>query len=232
MGRSGWVCLLFALGAVLVGCHPGLPKQDPFVRNRLDGLRRAVISARDAQDTATNELLSSLADLDSVEAQGMTPQDAYSAARRHVAVTDSRVRNSARRQEQMKAAARSVFDEWSRENRSYSDDGYAATARAKQVEIEGRYQVVQEALRSAEEAMYDVQLMISDRMLYFKHRRDEPLATTPPANSTNRLPPPPQKLRTLTDEAVLECNEFVDLVMPKEKSIPAADPGDPYSPPL
>lgn len=151
---------------------------EPFKRHRLESLSRALDAARQAQQASRDGISQSFEqtslDLLPVDAGRQQLEDAYDLARRDLATNQTRVRVARERLTQAERRGTDLFAEWDKEIGYYADSALEAQARAGYNQAKARFDEALQALVKANELTPPLLVELSDRMLYFKHHRDQP----------------------------------------------------------
>lgn len=183
--RFALVRTLFALvGASLlliapVACETTTPApMEPFKRHRLESLSRTLDAARQALEELRQSLNKALDETDPALVPDGAPrqrlEDAYDQARRDLAVNQTKIRVARERLTQATRRGDDLFAEWDKEIGYYADAALQAQARAGYSRARERFDDAAAALARANELAPPLLVELSDRMLYFKHHRDQP----------------------------------------------------------
>lgn len=154
---------------------------EPFKRHRLESLSRSLDSARVAQEQSRDDIGKSLdeTDIDAPLTTRQELEDAYDRARRDLATCQTRVRVAAERLKQARRRGDDLFDEWDKEIGYYADDALRREARLGFDQSKVRYDEALAKLAAANESGTPLLVELSDRMLFFKHHRDQPDVVQP-----------------------------------------------------
>lgn len=186
MAVVGWVALTGAISwcGVLGGCEVTQPApMEPFQRHRLDSLSRALDSARVAQEQSRDDLGKALDENDIDGAASDTTRRslefAYDRARHDLAMCQTRVRVAGERLKQATRRGDDLFAEWDKEIGYYADDALRRQARLGYDQSIARYNEALDKLDAANDSGTPLLVELSDRMLFFKHHRDQPEVVQP-----------------------------------------------------
>lgn len=200
--RLGFLVLAVASLLGLTACTTDQPApMEPFKRHRLESLSRTLDSARVAQEQSRDALAKSL-DENDINAPVTTRQsfeDAYDLSRHGLTTCQTRVRVAHERLRQARRRGDELFGEWDKEIGYYADDALRREARRGYDQSRTRYDEALTRLAAANDAGTPLLVELSDRMLFFKHRRDQPDVVQPSRNPAVVLNM--QKVRGQMEEA-------------------------------
>jgi hypothetical protein len=168
------------LALLLAACAPGPAPAEPFSRDRLGQLARALESARDAQLSARDHLVEALTRTEPDAVSGMSPDAAYDLARRSLLRSENRLNSAGERLDAAVARGDAVFEQWEGQLRRYEDPDLKRAAELNIEAVRGRFRGTVKDLRAGVESLAPVHHELSDRMLSFAHHRDQPAAVVPP----------------------------------------------------
>jgi len=171
-------------------------------------LSRNLESTRDAQKTATDELVASIEAIKAKTGTGADPGQSYDIARRALATCESRVRAAHNRIRVVETNGQDFFHQWSKENTEYEDRDLKESSRQNRVKLKASFESVIHDMWKADDACRPVLTAIRDQMLFLKHHRNAPaVPERPPGSSDPALPA--EALAKQTELAGRRAEEFV-----------------------
>lgn len=150
------------------------PSPEPFARDRLGQVCRAISYAASAQSIARDQLDRSL-DLSSPEALGGTsPRAAFDSTRKDLMRSAARIETAAERVAVAQVRVDDLVERWDRELGSYEDPDLRDAAERNLRALSARLEGVMKALQVAQSRFEPVSRHLADRMLLFSHQADRP----------------------------------------------------------
>ncbi|MFA5260764.1 MAG: DUF2959 family protein [Candidatus Omnitrophota bacterium] len=165
-----WLILLF--GILSSGCQTvyNTTMEKVFGYEKRQLLTKAVASLRKDEQKAQQEFKDAMTQLKELYGfQGDKLEDtynkfkaAYDDATSQSDVVHNRIQN-------MENIAGSMFSEWEKEIKQYSNPTFAADSKRNLAETKSRYSQLLKAVRASEESMKPVLTQLKDHVLYLKH---------------------------------------------------------------
>lgn len=143
---------------------------EKFGVEKRDLLKKAVVSARDSQETAATEFkdaLTRLREMYAVNAGDLEKnydklKGEYESADKSAATVRKRIKD-------MDQVAGDLFAEWEKEIAEFSNPTYASNSRRQLNETKTKYQQLSASVKSAEASMEPVLKQLKEQVLYLKH---------------------------------------------------------------
>lgn len=176
-------CLLYFSVPPLTGCAPkSFDSMEPFSRDRIGGLRRSVELTMSTLESAADSSLKAFNESQALcENPGESLDIAYSVARGDLSTAKGRQNSFTRRIKVTQDGGDALFEEWGNEIREYSDDAVAQSSRESLDRLQTAHTAFIKALEAVEDDLVPLIDVVSDRVLYLKHSRNEGPLTTLPA---------------------------------------------------
>ncbi|HOY10078.1 MAG TPA: DUF2959 family protein [Candidatus Omnitrophota bacterium] len=170
--RQKMLWLFLLLGILSSGCQTvyNTTMEKVFGYEKRQLLTKAVTSLRKDEQKAQQEFKDAMTQLKELYGfQGDRLEDmynkfkaAYDDAASQSDVVHNRIQN-------MENIAGSMFSEWEKEIKQYSNPTFAADSKRNLTETKSRYSQLLKAVRASEESMKPVLTQLKDHVLYLKH---------------------------------------------------------------
>lgn len=160
------------LGILSTGCQSlyNTTMEKVFGVEKRQLLAKSVESVRKEEQKAQEEFKDAMTQLKELYGfDGGVPEAMYNKLKD--SYTDAKAQADAvhKRVENMESIAASMFAEWSREIKQYSNPTFAADSKRQLAETKSRYSQLQKTVRASEESMKPVLKQLNDHFLYLKH---------------------------------------------------------------
>ncbi|MFZ2873114.1 MAG: DUF2959 family protein [Phycisphaerales bacterium] len=164
-----WLVLI--LLAAMSSCRSP-PSPEPFARDRLGQVCRAISYAATAQGIARDQLNRSL-DLSRPAALGGTsPRAAFDSTRKDLMRSAARIETAAERVAFAQVRVDDLIERWDKELGSYEDPDLRDAAERNLRALSARLEGVMKALETAQSRFEPVSRHLADRMLLLSHQAD------------------------------------------------------------
>jgi len=200
-----WLVLI--LLAAMASCR-STPAPEPFARDRLGQVCRAISYAASAQAIARDQLERSL-NLSEPRALGTTsPRAAFDSTRRDLMRSAARIETAAERVAFAQVRVDDLVERWDRELGSYEDPDLRDAAERNLRALSARLEGVMKALETAQSRFEPVSRHLADRMLLLSHQADRatPVEVTQSEESRRKF----DAARADMDRDVRAASDLVD----------------------
>ncbi len=174
-----------------------------------DILTDRVESARDAQQSAKEEVVSALeAFSKTVNFSGGELENEYSRLKDQLERSDSAAENVRERVAKVEETGNALFSEWKSELDDYSDADFKARSAAQLVETRGRYDRMLAAMKKAQNRLEPALRPLRDQVLFLKHNLNA-RALSSLKGEVAKVDVEVDRLIADVDRSVAEANRFI-----------------------
>jgi len=163
--------IAMVLLAALASCG-SKPTSEPFARDRLGQVCRALGYAASAQGIARDQLNRSLDLSEPAALQGTSPRAAFDATRRDLMRSQARIETASERVAFAKVRVDDLVERWDRELGSYEDPDLRDAAEHNLKVLSAKLGLVMQSLAVAQSRFEPVSRHLADRMMLFAHHSD------------------------------------------------------------
>lgn len=171
LGLLRHCALLFLFACLLGGCQTAYySAMEKFGFEKRDILVDRVDEARDAQDEASKQFESALAEFTALtNYDGADLADQYKALKKSFEKSKSRAETVSERINAVDRVGKDLLKEWTQEIDQYTNQSLKSTSQTQLRQTQVRFEQLLGAMRSAESRMSPVLAAFQDRVLFLKH---------------------------------------------------------------
>lgn len=166
------LCLAALLAGLGSGCQTvyNSTMEHVFGYEKRELLKKAVASLRQDQEKAQGEFKDAMTRLKELYGfQGGDLEKVYSKLKSSNEDCESQAKEVRKRIENMEDIAQSMFSEWEKELKQYSNPAFAENSRKQLQETKDRYAQLSKVVRASEQSMKPVLSQLKDHVLFLKH---------------------------------------------------------------
>lgn len=175
-------------------------------------LQKAVESVKEDQIETQKEFQDAMSELKSLygfdggklEKMYNKFKDSYEDSAEQAGELRERVKN-------MDRVAKSMFSEWSKEIKEYTNKEFAADSRRKLEATKERYGALYQSARKSEEAMEPILRKLNDHVLYLKHNLNA-ASLGAIQGETESIQSDVEELTQRMEESIREANTFIEML--------------------